>query len=66
MSKRSAHVYSLPDGRWIMMTLTDQEAYEYERDRFGEALALENWREIREWRDAGRPPALRLPDGRNG
>lgn len=48
------------------MTLTDQEAYEYERDRFGEALALENWREIREWRDAGRPPALRLPDGRNG
>ena len=66
MNKRSAHVYPLPDGRWIMMTLTDHEAYEYERDRFGEALALDNWREIREWRAQGRPREIVVDEGRAG
>ena len=67
MSKPTIHVRPNPDGPgWLVIEQTDQEAFAWDQEHYGETVALENWREIHEWRDAGRPPALRLPDGRNG
>ena len=66
MTNLNAHVYQLPDGTWLTHMMTDQEAFAFERETFGLDVALENWREIRDWREAGRPPSLSLPDGRKG
>jgi hypothetical protein len=48
------------------MWLTDQEAFDYEHEHFGAEVALANWQEIHAWRQAGRPPSLRVEDGREG
>jgi hypothetical protein len=42
------HVYPDPDSDgWIWLELTDQEAFEWDREHYGEAVALENWKAMR-------------------
>ena len=44
----SFHIRPDPDceGAWLVMEQTDQEAYEYDREGYGESLALANWQEL--------------------
>ena len=53
------HVVPDPDSDgWIALELTDQEAFEWDREHYGEDVALENWRILQEPADALRVPYM--------
>ena len=61
------HVVPDPDSdRWLVLELTDQEAFAWDAERYGAQVALENWREIFDWRSRGRPKGLGWIDMRSG
>ena len=65
MSDTHLHVVPDPDGDgWLVLELTDQEAFAWDREHYGESVALENWREIHEWREQGRPRGIAVDEGR--
>ena len=67
MSRPTFHVRPNPDGPgWIVVEQTDQEAFAWDRDHYGIVVALENWREVYDWRRAGRPASVRVDEGRSG
>ncbi len=59
MSRPTIHVYPDPDGPgWLVLEMDDQEAFAWDCAHYGEMVALANWQEIHEWREAGRPQGL--------
>ena len=59
MSNTTFHVRPNPDGEgWLVIEQTAQEAFAWDKEHYGESIALENWREIHEWRAQGRPKGL--------
>lgn len=48
--KTRIHVVPDPDieGGWTWLELTDQEAFEWDKEHYGEAVALENWKAMQE------------------
>ena len=67
MSNTTFRVRPNPDGEgWLVIEQTDQEAFAWDKEHHGEAMALENWREIHEWRAAGRPKGLLVEEERSG
>lgn len=61
------YIYPNPDGEgFLVMQMTDQEAFVWDCEHYGIDVALANWQEIFDWRAMGRPIGLHVPDGRAG
>ena len=67
MSRPTFHVRPNPDGPgWIVIEQTDQQAFAWDREHYGETVALANWQDTHEWRAMGRPAGVRVDEGRSG
>ena len=67
MSDTHLHIYPNPDGEgFLVMQMTDQEAFAWDYEHYGNTVALENWRGTYEWRAMGRPPGLAPMEGQWG
>ena len=49
MLKNETRIHVVPDPEsdgWLVLEMTDQEAFEWDRKHYGESIALLNWQDL--------------------